>query len=287
MSTLLMLIRREFWEHRGAFIFTPAAVCVLYLALCIALGSNFEINALGAVELRPVYPGFHLVMDIAFTVFVYIIMAIVAFFYLCDSLYTERKDRTILFWKSLPVSDTLTVLSKLLTALVGAPLVAFAMVFVTNLLATLVFKMVTGFESQPLPGGASQLSAWFWIHMHLLIAIFIAALWSAPVAAYQLLISVSVPRVPVLWTILPPLAIILTEGFLLGSWNAAQFVGRRLSGVGAGQPETTPGWSGLEGMIEGMNSLPWLTRPALWIGVAVAAVLLFAAIRIRRHRSDS
>lgn len=288
MSTLLMLIRREFWEHRGAFIFTPAAVCVLYLVLCIALGSNFEVNAFSGRGLTPIYPGFHLIMDVAFSVFVFFIMAIVAFFYLCDSLYTERKDRTILFWKSLPVSDTVTVVSKLLTAIVAAPLVAFAMAFVTNLLATLVFKLVTGFDSTPLPGGASQLSAWLWIHTHLLAAIFIGALWIAPVAAYQLLISVSAPRVPVLWTILPPLAIIVAEGWLLGTWNVAGFIGHRLSGItGGGRSDSGPDWEGLEGMIQGLNSLPTLAQPSLWIGVAVAAALVFVAIRIRRVRSDS
>ena len=38
--------------------------------------------------------------------------------------YDERKDRSVLFWKSLPVSDRDTVLSKAVSALVVAPTLA-------------------------------------------------------------------------------------------------------------------------------------------------------------------
>ena len=53
-------------------------------------------------------------------------LGFVVFFYCLGSLYDERKDRSVLFWKSLPVSDRDTVLSKALSALVVAPTLAIA-----------------------------------------------------------------------------------------------------------------------------------------------------------------
>src|ERR1041384_7751388 len=81
-------------------------------------------------------------MHTAFTVLLYLLMAVVAFFYLCDCLYAERKDRSILFWKSLPVSDTLTVLSKLIVALIAIPLVVYVLSLVTNILAFGILKLM-------------------------------------------------------------------------------------------------------------------------------------------------
>jgi len=111
----------------------------------------------------------------------------------------------------------------------------------------------------------------------------VLALWFAPVAAYQLLISAFVPRGPFVFTLLPPLALIFGERLFFGTWHIGGFVLHRLGAVQLG-PHTG---RGLEGFIDALNALPLLQRLDLWIGVVVAAALLVLTIRIRRHRDDN
>jgi ABC-2 type transport system permease protein len=288
MNTMAMLIRREFWEHR-MLVFAPLALCVIYLMLCVLAGANFKFNLPifpdGVTATGPMPPIFYFIMNIMFTATLYGLMAIVAFFYLCDALYAERRDRSILFWKSLPVSDTMTVLSKLLVALIVVPLVVYVLALATNILAFLVFKVAVGFSvpRDPLPGGASV--TWLKINGYLLMDVFILALWFAPVAAYQLLMSVAVPRAVFVWTVLPPVALIFGQRIFFDSWSIRDLVIHRLGGVMSNLDG--PDGETLQTAFNGINGLPLLSRPDMWIGVAIAAALVFAAIRIRRYRGDS
>ncbi len=223
-------------------------------------------------------------MHVIFTTVLYLLMAVVAFAYLADCLYSERKDRSILFWKSLPVSDTTTVMAKLLVALVAVPFVVYLFSLGANLLASVIFK--TTYVIQDRPGGRQW--TWFhWLRLNglLLADIFILALWFAPVAAYQLLISVWAKRAAFVWTVLPPVALVLGERMFFNSWNIGTFLGYRLGGVMLGRSGGEV--DGPETFMRGVNAIPLLAKPDLWIGVALAVALLYATIRIRRHSDDT
>ncbi len=282
MNVLPMLIRREFWEHR-VLVIAPLVLCVVYLMLCALAGANFNVGWLYVGNAEPMSAAFLFVMHGVFAGLLYGLMSIVAFFYLCDCLYAERKDRSILFWKSLPVSDAMTVLSKLVVALIALPLVVYVLAFATNLLTLIVFKIA--FQFQPPRNSAPHwtLLSWLRLNGYLLADVFVLALWFAPIAAYQLLVSVVASRAVMVWTLLPPVALVLGQKLLFDSWSIGQFVLYRL---GTGLISGGRG-GGLEGVIDGVNLLPVLTQPELWIGVAVAALLVFATIRIRRHRDDN
>jgi ABC-2 type transport system permease protein len=282
MNVLPMLIRREFWEHR-VLVIAPVALCVVYLVLFALAGANFNVGRVYVGSAEPTSPGFLFVMHVVFTGLLYGLMSIVAFYYLCDCLYAERKDRSILFWKSLPVSDAMTVISKLVVALIAVPLVVYVLALVTNLLTLVAFKFA--FQFQP-PRDTSHhwtVLSWLRLNGYLLADVFVLALWFAPVAAYQLLVSVVAPRAVMVWTVLPPLALILGQYLLFDSWSIGQFVLHRLGAISIGGGRG----DGVDGVIDGINALPVLLQPELWIGVAVAAVLVFATIRIRRHRDDN
>lgn len=118
---------------------------------------------------------------------------------------------------------------------------------------------------------------------YLIVDIFVLALWFAPVAAYQLLISAAVPRAPFVFTLLPPLALIFGERAFFGTWHIGEFIGHRLGAVRFG---SRPG-HGVQDVIDVLNALPLLGRLELWIGVLVAAAVLVLTIRIRRHQADS
>jgi ABC-2 type transport system permease protein len=287
MKTVAALVRREFWEHR-VLVWVPLILCIVYLIACVVLSANFGAAMFelgngpsrsgGTVGRAAAIGG-----TIALPLLISALMAIVVFFYLCDSLYTERKDRSILFWKSLPVSDATTVLSKMLVALIAVPVLVYVLSFVTNLLAMMVFKVGTGVE---LFAGDGTFGTWLRINGYLLAGIVILALWYAPIVAYQLLISVSVPRVPMVWTLVPPLALIFGERLFLGTWRIGLFVLDRLSGLNASTDGGIP-YGRMGPSIASFDPFPMLMRPGLWGGVLVAAVLTYAAIRIRRHSSDS
>src|SRR5688500_3753928 len=69
---------------------------------------------------------------------------IIAFFYGLDALHGERRDRSILFWKSLPVSDRTPVLSKVLVMMAVLPGIAlrlsWAIQFVLFMVGTVVLQ---------------------------------------------------------------------------------------------------------------------------------------------------
>ena len=283
MNVMPILIRREFWEHRMMLVMAPLALCVIYLILCVLAGAKIDVNLL-QFENHPTSSAAYLVvMHTAFTVLLYLLMAVVAFFYLCDCLYAERKDRSILFWKSLPVSDTATVLSKMLVALIAIPVVVFVLSFVTNVIAFGIFKALIHVPAPPSVASDWTVGGWLRLNGYLIVDILVLALWFAPVAAYQLLISVVVPRAPFVFTVLPPLALVFGERLFFGSWHIGLFLGHRLGSVRFG-PRMG---QGVQGVIDAVNALPLLQRPELWIGALLAAALIVLTIRIRRHQDDS
>ena len=143
----------------------------------------------------------------------------------CDCLYAERKDRSILFWKSLPVSDAATVLSKLLVALIVVPLGVYVLALVTNLLALLMFKVPSisaverPFECGPASRRGSRSNG------YLLVDVFVLALWYSPIAAYQLLISGWCRAQRVRLDVLPPVALILGRSSSSIAGASRSFIG--------------------------------------------------------------
>lgn len=282
MNIMVMLIRREFWEHR-MLVIAPLVLCVLYLILCTLSGANINVHFLRFGNEPSTAAGLLIGMHLVFTILLYGLMAVVAFFYLCDCLYAERKDRGILFWKSLPVSDTLTVLSKLAVALLAIPVVVYVLAFVTNILAFAIIKALL--HAEPPPAAASDWTFLSWLRLngYLLIDIPVLALWFAPIAAYQLLISAVVPRAPFVFTVLPPLALMFGEAMFFGTWNISQFLGHRLGSI-----TLTPHWGqGAQGALDAVNALPLLQSAELWLGALFAAAVIVLTIRIRRHQDDT
>jgi ABC-2 type transport system permease protein len=293
MSSMLakrwpVLIRREFWEHRALWIM-PLVIAALYLLSCIFVGSADLVRA----PRSPMYVNGSPILfaQLIFTTVLFALTSLVIFFYLVDCLYTERKDRSILFWKSLPVSDTVTVLTKLAVALLIVPLGLFALALVTNLIAYVI--LYVGLHSRPVLGQFLNWDTAGWLHLNLtvLVYVFILALWYAPVAAYQLLVSAWAKSNVLLWTVLPPLILAIAEWRLLGTgyvWGTLRDrFGINLVGIATSGRTAHSGFGARPGVFDGVDVLGLLADPATWIGVVVAAVLVFAAIRIRRYRDDT
>jgi ABC-2 type transport system permease protein len=203
---------------------------------------------------------------------------------------SERKDRSILFWKSLPVSDTQVVLSKLLTAAVVVPLFVLLVSSVLQVLFALIWSV--RFNDTIL---GDALMAWdgpTWIKLQasFLLTIVTAMVWYLPLVAYLLLVSVWARRNAFLWAVLPPVAILAIEALIHQSNHFGEFLGYRLIGVfqliehKIGSVHGS-GMIGVGDVLEAVSGV--FTSPDTWLGVLAAAAMIFAAIRIRRFRDDS
>ena len=276
----LTLVRRELWEH-GSLIWAPLAMALMIIVVSLVSGmvkGSIDID-LGEDRPLPELFGdaekqrgiFTLVM--AGLVLPQLLVAfVVVFFYLLDCLFTERRDRSILFWKSLPVSDAKTVLSKLFVALVAVPLWSWALSLVVGLVVFgVVAAQVSGTPAAGL--GTWHGGTWLTVQAAMLGKLAIGVLWYLPVAGWLLLVSVLAKRAPFLWATLPFLVLSLAERIALGSNVVGALVAQRLFGFSE--------------EVSLMSEFPLLASPGLWIGVAVGAALVYAAIRVRRRSDDS
>ena len=230
-----------------------------------------------------------------------LVLGFVVFFYCLGALYDERKDRSVLFWKSLPVSDRDTVLSKVVSALVVAPVLALAVgiaCMIAFLLILSVFVLIhhgNPFTLLWSPGNLLASAGVF------LAAIPIYALWALPSAGWLLLCSAWAKSKPFLWAVmLPVFAGVIVSWFglmklfaLNTGWFWAHVVGRLLLGTVPGiemayQAEATQDQS-LESVLHGFTPADqWATlaSPQLWIGAVVGVLFVVAAIWLRQRRDE-
>jgi ABC-2 type transport system permease protein len=206
---------------------------------------------------------------------------LVAIFYCLDALYGERRDRSILFWKSLPISDLTTVLSKAAIPLVILPLLTWVITVVTQsvmLLINLSVFHLRGIDTTTLRTGLPLTQNAMMLLYHLVA---IHALWYAPIWCWFLLISAWARRTPFLWATLPPLALAVLEVITMRG-HVFQFLQYRLHG-----PQGSDVYSSGMSMSQHMPISPtqFLATPGLWTGLALAAVFLAAAIQLRRYRN--
>jgi ABC-2 type transport system permease protein len=216
MNRLKALLRREFWENKGAFRTTPIVIGGLYIVfLLMAIFTTAHVDndlytfkeAVQVLAGRPAeFRGMVMYQAmLGSSVFFTVVMAFVIFFYLLGSLYDDRKDRSILFWKSLPASDTLTVASKLLSAMFIIPAFFMAIMIITHIIMAIIGSlMVLGVDGNPWTLFLSMVNpvkAW-----GMIAASYVAhSFWALPLYGWLMLVSAFAPRVPLLFATLPPL----------------------------------------------------------------------------------
>jgi ABC-2 type transport system permease protein len=275
-------VRRELWENRFVYIAPLIVAAVMLCGFLITLyGLPQKMRELAAAHKLAVLMNYgHVAMLIILTAF------LVAVFYCLDALHGERRDRSILFWKSLPVSDLAIVLSKASIPLVVLPLLVFVIVVVSQWIMLLLSAAVLLFSGV----GAATLWAQvplFQLEVSLLYGLIVMALWHAPIYGWLLLVSGWARRAAFLWAFFPPLAISAFERiafktshfgsllqYLLIGWFTQAFAANPESGP------VDPHFIPLTQLAPGK----FLTTPGLWIGLIVAAIFLGAAVRLRRYR---
>jgi len=269
-QSLYWSVRRELWENRGIYI-APAAVAAvaLFAFLIGALAKAPQLHDQSGLD-KPYNFVSLLIMGTTF---------LVSIFYCLDALYGERRDRSLLFWKSLPVSDTTAVLSKMAIPLVVLPLLTFAITFAAQLLMLMMQSaalVLHGRSPAELWAHLPVIDMWPMLLYHLVT---VHALYYAPIFAWLLFVGAWARRLPFLWAFLPLAAIGIVEKMVFGTSHFGHMLGSRIAGGmdGGTPPAGHPLWG---------HFMPgsFLLDPGLWIGFAVAAVFLAGAVRLRRAR---
>src|SRR6266446_1716457 len=274
-------VRRELWENRSIYIAPLLAAAVFLFGFLISLiGLPHRMRA--ALALDPAQQREAMAMPYDIVAGLMMITGIlVSVFYCLDALHGERRDRSILFWKSLPVSDLTTVLAKASIPLVVLPLLVFAIIVAVQWLMLLVSSAVLLVSGQSVAAFWTKLS-FFRMSLLMLYHLLTAhALWPFPVYCWLLLVSGWARRATFLWAALPLIAIAGVEQILFHTWHFARSVGSRLIGdtetIAAGGMFPT-------GPMTHITPGIFLTSPGLWIGFALAAAFLAAAVRVRRYQ---
>ncbi|WP_442681717.1 hypothetical protein ACSBPQ_08250 [Stenotrophomonas sp. JC08] len=326
MGKFKWLLKREYWENRGGFLWAPliaggislllslmAIIAGLFAANRAARNGDLHINGINVngldlglltAQMTPKDMAkwsegidFTLLLSSAWP---FIVLAFVVFFYCLGALYDDRRDRSVLFWKSLPLSDTQTVLSKLASALVVAPVLAVIAAILTLLGFALMISIVAmAHGGNPMTlvwGPANPLT----IIGGMLAWIPVYALWALPTAGWLLLCSAWARSKPFLWAVmLPVFAGVIVSWFGLmklfgmnAGWFWANVVGRLLLGTVPGielaytarASDNTSLQSALQGFTAS-SQLSVLAEPQLWIGAAFGVVFIAAAIWLRQRRA--
>jgi ABC-2 type transport system permease protein len=267
-------VRREIWENRSIYL-VPLGVGVL-IVIATAINVMHMAPQLHTPPLDPAqqHPAVEAPFIFASLLLMFSTM-VVSVFYAVDALYGERRDRSILFWKSMPVSDTMTVLAKLSIPMLVLPLVTFAVTFVTQLFMLLLGLMGVG---AGLWAHLGLLQMW-WGELFHLVAFH--GIWWAPFWGWLLLASAWARRAPLLWATLPPLAIGFGEKIAFGTSHFANWLAFRFVGGMNGPPQPYPMSTG---MLMSESPLGFFINIHLWTGIAMSAVFLALAVRLRRQR---
>lgn len=319
MKTLYWLVKREFWEHRGGFFWAPiitGGIFLLMTVLSIITGetlkhrmASFQVgNMTGNWSIDHADPDtlkhFGMALDVTMCVAALIILAVTAiviFFYCLGSLYDDRKDKSILFWQSLPISNWKTVLSKIVSAILIAPAIAAVLGVISGIVLIIFAAGIAAFHGLNMWGALSTAHPVELI-LNIVGLIPLYALCALPTVGWLMLCSAWARSKPFLWALLIPLGslFIIWWLHLLGmpglnaKWYFAHVVARMLFAVAPGNwmsfiasDDLPHDDAAVFDHLSLLHNYSALGSPELWVGAIAGAVMLAGAIWLRRWRDDS
>ena len=321
------LLRRELWEHKGMLVWTPALIGIVMTLLGALMAAatvakskmhtalivnGEEISWSTVFNTRTFGPRRTEIIDAVANNYTYaaaplfLALGFLVFFYCLSALHDDRRDRSVLFWKSLPVSDAQTVLSKAAIALLVAPLIVAAAASLTSLALILILSGVLAANGIHVFVDLLGSPGLYLGPLRVFGLLPVYCLWALPTVGWLLMVSSWAKSKVFLWAVgVPLLLLILTvwAGKLTQTendvnWIQMNVIGRALLGTLPGswylfEPELLPrmhalaeGGSHMTRIDVFSNSWSSLAMPAVWLGAAAGAALIYAAIRLRRWREE-
>ena len=315
MKTMKWLIKREMWEHKGMLVWAPAVIAALVAVMALVAASfdkNISINGDGSPsqilsvtmegKVRTQVVETMAQAYMASSAPVLLVLGVLVFFYCLGALHDERRDRSLLFWKSLPVSDAMTVLSKVLLAAVVAPLITLGIGFVLSLLILFIGAFLLLTHGTNVFGELFLTPDLYLTPLRMLGLLPLYVMWALPTVGWLLMVSSMARSKVFLWAVGTPLVTALLllwaeKAMHIGidsAWFVSNIVCRLLLSV-------VPGawllFDDARVLTEGVpHRLPvpqifgesWATlgNANVWIGVAAGAAMIAVAIWMRRRREE-
>jgi ABC-2 type transport system permease protein len=309
-----LLLRREFWEHKGGFFWAPliaGGIAVLFTVLGAIGGSILKARHGNEIQIDNAHPeeiarALGAAGDVAVLggiMIAMIVLGFVVFFYSLGNLYDDRRDRSVLFWKSLPVSDSATVGAKAAWALLLAPVIAVAIGVAVGLALWVVAALTTSINGLPGTSGIFTHSHPLRIVGNVLGMVPLYALWALPAVGWLMLCSAAARSKPFLWAVIVPVlgcALVSFANLVLGMgydvsrlWYAVAYRGLlsvfpaswvpTLEASAAGRVH---GPEDIVSVVDAAQNWTLAASPDLWIGAIIGALMIVAAIRLRRWRDE-
>ncbi len=315
------LLRREYWENRGGFFWAPVITGIVICALSLlgALAGSLHLSGIEKPENLNVgmaeseisrQMGF--IGDgglLAGVGIVGLVLGFVVFFYALGSLYDDRRDRSILFWKSLPISDWLTVSSKLVWGLLLAPSLAILIGLCIG--AVLLLISVLTLKINGMPGGWSMIwnSHPIQVAFSVLSIVPVYAAWSLPAVGWLMLCSAAARSKPFLWAVLVPILsatllswlgalpgismphgtiwYVLGYRLLLSVAPGTWYIDETLIGRLAASADSIESPQDLMHLVDPSRSWHLFAGSDVWIGMAAGLAMIALAVWLRRRRDEA
>lgn len=304
MRKFFTQVKREFWECRTSFIKTPAVTAGILIGLLLLGIAPWHHRVAGFIEQRqaahPDISAFgsevfselgkhqtittdagYLVHGFAavYTIFALILLLILVF-YFTDTLYNDRRDQSILFWKSMPISERDTVLSKLAAGVIGAPVFFAGAALVTGAAFLLIFIVYAGFIwNIPVPAIGAMTIIFLKCSLGLALGWLVMAMWYLPLFCWLMFCSAFVRKAPFLMALGGPLALVVLEKWVLGSHYTFRIISSHIAA----------GFYNFQVLINNLPALPdqlaaTASASQFWLGLVVGGALLSASVWLRTRR---
>lgn len=306
MKKVLTQFKREFWESRASFIRTPMILAGILMLLLVLGQVTFQYKQAGiswdlefsekhSHEMDPdflrqltsgeLYSAHPQVLGVGLGV-LHMIFALVLLLvlnsYFLGSLYSDRRDQSILFWKSLPVTERQNVFTKLGAGVLGAPMFYGAAALVTGAFYLILISVYAGlFLGLPLPGFGMLLSSFLGSVIGLIAGWLLMSLWALPIFCWLMFCSALAKKVPFLMALGIPLVLVVLEFWVLGTTHIGGAIKHQINGALASLGKVIPFPDQI-----GYQVSQSMAEPALWIGLLFSGLLLAGCIWLRNYRYE-
>jgi len=295
MKAFAALVYREFIEHRGAFFIGPLLLVAVVVGMTVLAFTVGRVDVRMTGSMATMLPGVVLfwpamVLGVAWGLY----LLAVLFFYCADGFAADKRNNSMLFWKSMPVSDFRMLLAKLVAAITVLPGAVYGIVLLSMALMLATAQIAMMINGTSAMSSLVGLVTIFWnVALIELVQLVVSLLWYLPFMALVGAMAVAVGRWAIPLSLLLPTLVATVEWVTLGglhpfethTWNYLSYRGTMPEAVMvekwiADGPLGVDTNSGVAYALDLISRVDWLQ---VGIGAVFAVFVLYVASEYRRR----